>query len=752
MLMENDDPPQVTLKPFEYTINSSVVRVEYCDITTLSADVLVSSDDTDLSMGGGVSLSLLTQGGHEIFHEAQGSTPISLGEVVLTGAGRLKAKKIIHCAVIDYSSPSSTNLEIVRSVTRKCLALCDAQRFTSIAFPALATGVARLSPERSAAAMLMAIADYVSGATQIQSITIALFPRFSPDHDVAMRFYAKIKDFVDLTRHLESTSLALAKLEQLYRELGSVNAAVVAADSRTSLGNRRDRLEEAVSFAEPDDGNGARAWLGALEDVESELESMSSSMARERLPSGIHESLDPRVPRGPGKENWLAIERQYKEERRGALRALIAIREKYVTEIELRATMRTFNDTSKPSGADLETDALIASASSRLQWLKDELRDLEAELRGASEKPRGRAAATRQKKRTSRAAQGASRLASLDGSATHVLHLSDLHFGTSDDADLWSSQLAADLQSELGCSRLDAVILSGDIANRSTPEEYAAARQFLDTLSGAFHLSSQQVILVPGNHDLHWGLAKKAYKLVDREELSALPTEGSFIDIGSGALRIRDETLYPRRFEHFARFYQDVRKEPYPLAPEAQALLYTFPEQNLLVLGLNSAWNLDHHFKDRASIHPLALGRALDEIRRTAAYAPYVKIAVWHHPIASPFPDRITEHGFLERLAQAGFRLGLHGHIHKADNALFRYDQAASGRQIELLCAGTFGAPTREWVPGYPLQYQLLRLKGDTLTVETRRREEPSGTWKPDARWTSDRGKDPLPRYTVRIA
>jgi hypothetical protein len=48
-----------------------------------------------------------------------------------------------------------------------------------------------------------------------------------------------------------------------------------------------------------------------------------------------------------------------------------------------------------------------------------------------------------------------------------VLHLSDLHFGTAENAATWYSQLAEDLQTELACSRLDALILSGDIANRS---------------------------------------------------------------------------------------------------------------------------------------------------------------------------------------------------------------------------------------------------------------------------------------------
>jgi hypothetical protein len=79
----------------------------------------------------------------------------------------------------------------------------------------------------------------------------------------------------------------------------------------------------------------------------------------------------------------------------------------------------------------------------------------------------------------------------------------------------------------------------------------------------------------------------------------------------------------------------------------------------------------------------------------------------------------------------------------------FFYDQSLTGRQLELCCAGTFGALTKEWTPGYPLQYQLLRFGGDTLTVETRKRPEINGAWKPDSEWVTERGKDPEPRYRI---
>jgi len=332
----------------------------------------------------------------------------------------------------------------------------------------------------------------------------------------------------------------------------------------------------------------------------------------------------------------------------------------------------------------------------------------------------------------------------------YILHLSDLHFGTADNAHNWYSQLAEDLRYELNCPRLDVIILSGDIANKSTPEEYKAAHLFLDNLRQEFQLQPQQMVIVPGNHDLNWGLAEEAYRLERRKSYQGELQEGCFID-KDDIIEVRDEAKYQQRFAHFRDFYQAIKGEPYPLEYEQQGILHHFPEQNLLILGLNSAWQLDHHYKSRASIHPAALSTALTQIRQNPAYSSCLKMVVWHHPFNSTFEDRITDHGFMEQLAKAKFRFALHGHIHKAENSLYRYDLSTAGRKLDIVCAGTFGAPIREWVPGYPLQYNLLKLEVNKLTVITRRREELNGAWKPDARWLQGAGQNPRPYYEIPL-
>jgi 3',5'-cyclic AMP phosphodiesterase CpdA len=319
-----------------------------------------------------------------------------------------------------------------------------------------------------------------------------------------------------------------------------------------------------------------------------------------------------------------------------------------------------------------------------------------------------------------------------------ILHLSDLHFGTSEQAKLWSGQLVEDLQQNLDISKLDALILSGDIANFSTPEEYKAATEFLDEFFKDFPLKSEQIIIVPGNHDLNWDLSEEAYSVKYKDKCK--PNElkdGRYIDVNDKVVEVINSEKYPQRFTNFKEFYDHYKGniKAYPLETEQQYSLDIIGE-NILILGLNSAWELDHHYKSRATINNTALTNALNEIRRNDKYKNCpLKIAVWHHPINSPDEDRIKDSDFLQRLAVNDFNLFLHGHIHKAENDEFRYDMSIDGRKLHRICAGTFGAPTKELNTGIPWQYNLLKIEADKITVSTRKRESENGAWEGDFRW-----------------
>ncbi|HEY9601362.1 MAG TPA: metallophosphoesterase [Allocoleopsis sp.] len=127
--------------------------------------------------------------------------------------------------------------------------------------------------------------------------------------------------------------------------------------------------------------------------------------------------------------------------------------------------------------------------------------------------------------------------------------------------------------------------------------------------------------------------------------------------------------------------------------------------------------------------------------RDRETYQNCLKIAVWHHPIHSTGEDRITDAAFLDRLAVAGFRLFLHGHVHEAKTSNYRYDMNKDGRHLDPICAGTFGAPTKELVTATPWQYNLLQFAGHKLTFRTRCRRKENGTWEPDSIWRQVGGK-----------
>jgi hypothetical protein len=346
----------------------------------------------------------------------------------------------------------------------------------------------------------------------------------------------------------------------------------------------------------------------------------------------------------------------------------------------------------------------------------------------------------------------------------NLLHLSDLHFGTFQQASIWSAQLLLDLKNELNIFNIEALILSGDIANKSTESEYEAALRFIKELRKDFNLKPSQIIIVPGNHDLNWQLSEKAYKPVSIYDLKAPPMVDNCLNLTDSNhvivrrddhIEQRDDALSRDRFRYFGQFYHKVKKKIYPISDYAKNYTIDYlpgnDDQALLILGLNSAWEIDHHHKDSASINMEALSNALKEIDRNLDYRDCRKIAVWHHPLDSAGDDRIKDRSFLDQLVVSGFCLFMHGHVHKAETSRHPYDMSPNGRGLYRICAGTFGASTRELTSGYPWQYNLLQFDGDQLIVTTRRREEEEGAWKPDARWSQGAGKDPLPRYTIHL-
>ena len=133
------------MKSRSYQFADSQLTVAFGDITSSNAQVIVSSDDYYITMGGGVSGAILDAGGQEIMIDAAKKVPAKLGDVVVTTAGRLNAQYIFHAITIEQYSDTKQAAQVVRQCVSRCFDLLDALGLPSIAFPAIGAGVARFS-------------------------------------------------------------------------------------------------------------------------------------------------------------------------------------------------------------------------------------------------------------------------------------------------------------------------------------------------------------------------------------------------------------------------------------------------------------------------------------------------------------------------------------------------------------------------------------------------------------------------------
>jgi hypothetical protein len=234
---------------------------------------------------------------------------------------------------------------------------------------------------------------------------------------------------------------------------------------------------------------------------------------------------------------------------------------------------------------------------------------------------------------------------------------------------------------------------------------------------------------------------------------------GRYHDVGEGYL-LRNEAKYPERFRNFSdHFYHPLIQKPYPLAPEEQCLSFLFSESRLQFLAMNSAWEIDEHFRERSGISDQALSRGLDRANQDLLKARergeldkearVLRLAVWHHPITGN--EKIQDDAFVGRLLQAGVRVCLHGHVHEDRADLVNY--LLPERRLHVMGAGSFGAPTHERPGSVPRLFNLLEVQPELqgLRVHTRCMRKPGGAWEGWAVWPGEKPGDRRSYYDVTL-
>jgi len=153
-------------------VNKSTVRLTVGDITLLDVDAFVFYASHDLKLGTGYGTAISGRGGPSIQKELEGLGPLATCEVVVTGAGELRAKHIVH-AVGPRFQEEDTNGKLARTV-RKCLETADERGLRTLAMPAMGAGFYGVPLADCARVMVETIFEHLEGETGIAEVILCV--------------------------------------------------------------------------------------------------------------------------------------------------------------------------------------------------------------------------------------------------------------------------------------------------------------------------------------------------------------------------------------------------------------------------------------------------------------------------------------------------------------------------------------------------------------------------------------------------
>lgn len=168
--------------------------VEVGDITRLALDAIVNAANSSLLGGGGVDGAIHRAAGPELLAYCRTLGGCPTGQARITPGFALPARRIIHTVGPVWHGGQAGEDELLASCYRASLILAAGEGLTSVAFPAISTGVYGFPPERAAPLAVQAVLDHLEGTT---SVTRVVFCCFSPSaaelhHDALARSRAEL--------------------------------------------------------------------------------------------------------------------------------------------------------------------------------------------------------------------------------------------------------------------------------------------------------------------------------------------------------------------------------------------------------------------------------------------------------------------------------------------------------------------------------------------------------------------------------
>jgi O-acetyl-ADP-ribose deacetylase (regulator of RNase III) len=143
------------------------------DLVEQQVDAIVNAANNDLVLGGGVAGAIRRAGGPSIQDECDRHGPVRVGEAAITGAGKLRARYVLHAASMELGG--RTTRESLRSSMDDVFRLAQRHRVESIAIPAVGTGIAGFPIDECARVMAESLHHALSEGWQATEVRFVLF-------------------------------------------------------------------------------------------------------------------------------------------------------------------------------------------------------------------------------------------------------------------------------------------------------------------------------------------------------------------------------------------------------------------------------------------------------------------------------------------------------------------------------------------------------------------------------------------------
>ncbi len=157
----------------EYKVGKTTIRLYQGDITELDTEAIVNAANVSLIMGGGVAGAIRRKAGPSVQEECNRIGGTKVGEAVVTGAGNLKAKYVIHA--VGPRMGEGDEDEKLKNATQNALKRTQEKRMRSIALPAISTGIFGFPLDRAAKIMVKTVKDFLAKPSSLKLVVFALF-------------------------------------------------------------------------------------------------------------------------------------------------------------------------------------------------------------------------------------------------------------------------------------------------------------------------------------------------------------------------------------------------------------------------------------------------------------------------------------------------------------------------------------------------------------------------------------------------